>query len=325
VSSWTKLKSLQAHENFPIGFMLSANIRAWTEAEVETWLASRPTLGPPLKGAAKLRAGNPRRKAESAQSAELDCFPATTPHLTFEETFVFCNSVQITIQGWGNRMKAQNGTAGRKRTAVLVVHGMGSQRPLETVRGVVEAVWLEGDHSATGKQRMWTHPERSGVDDIDLPVITTNFVPNTDHRRIDFHELYWAHLMSETRAVAVLLWLFELARMGPRLKPSIAAVYWRALVFLALLVLSVSLLAIQISAQLAQLVALHTANPYLNIYRDFHSLVYVFLVSIAATASFAFLAAVKCALKLALYCLGLAAVATLLFVAVFWNEAVVEL
>jgi hypothetical protein len=27
--------------------------------------------------------------------------------------------------------------------------------------------------------------------------------------------------MSETRAVAVLLWLFELARLGPRLKPSI--------------------------------------------------------------------------------------------------------
>src|SRR5579859_3129901 len=98
--------------------------------------------------------------------------------------------------------------AARKRTAVLVVHGMGSQRPLDTVRGVVDAVWLEGDASASGQRRIWTHPEKSGVDDIDLPVITTNFVPGTDHRVIDFHELYWAHLMSETRATAVLLWLF---------------------------------------------------------------------------------------------------------------------
>src|SRR5258707_8126498 len=70
----------------------------------------------------------------------------------------------------------------RKRTAVLVVHGMGSQRPLDTVRGVVDAVWLEGDHSASGARRTWTHPKLSGVD-IDLPVIPTNFVPGADHRR----------------------------------------------------------------------------------------------------------------------------------------------
>src|SRR5689334_5649361 len=90
-----------------------------------------------------------------------------------------------------------------KRTAVLVVHGMGSQRPLDTVRGVVNSVWLRGDTSGTGERRIWTHPERSGVDDIDLPVITTNFLKGS-RRRFDFHELYWAHLMSETRAVAVL-------------------------------------------------------------------------------------------------------------------------
>ena len=31
------------------------------------------------------------------------------------------------------------------RTAVLVVHGMGSQRPLETVRGIINAVWFDDD------------------------------------------------------------------------------------------------------------------------------------------------------------------------------------
>src|SRR5260370_956357 len=117
----------------------------------------------------------------------------------------------------------------KRRTAVLVVHGMGSQRALDTVRGVVEAVWLDSDETP-GKddKRYWLHPERKN-DDLDLSVITTSDVPGTaDHRSVDFHELYWAHLMSETRAVAVLLWLFELVRKGPRLKPGMQAFWWGA-------------------------------------------------------------------------------------------------
>src|SRR5689334_15325636 len=98
------------------------------------------------------------------------------------------------------------------RTAVLVVHGIGSQRAQETVRGVLRAAWLDSDH--TSDKRIWTHPEKSGSD-LDLLVMTTSKVPEArDHRQVDFHELYWAHLMSETRAVAVLLWLFELVRKG---------------------------------------------------------------------------------------------------------------
>jgi hypothetical protein len=33
-----------------------------------------------------------------------------------------------------------------KRTAVLVVHGIGSQRALETVRGVIKGVWLNSEN-----------------------------------------------------------------------------------------------------------------------------------------------------------------------------------
>jgi hypothetical protein len=130
-----------------------------------------------------------------------------------------------------------------RRTAVLVVHGMGSQRVLDTVRGIVNAVWLDKDDKP-GKddKRYWLHPEHKN-DDLDLSVITTNEVPGTtDHRSTDFHELYWAHLMSETRAVAVLLWLFELVRKGPRLKPGMRALWWGATIFLCLLVQSVVLL-----------------------------------------------------------------------------------
>ncbi len=66
----------------------------------------------------------------------------------------------------------------RKRTAILVVHGIGSQRALETVRGVIRGVWLDEKNPADKGKRIWTHPERDGSD-IDLAVMTTNTVPES--------------------------------------------------------------------------------------------------------------------------------------------------
>lgn len=134
---------------------------------------------------------------------------------------------------------------GHKRTAVLVVHGIGSQRALETVRGVMRGVWLNREDPDDKDKRIWTHPERDGAD-IDLSVMTTNEVPDSkDKRIVDFHELYWAHLMSETKAVAVLLWLYELCRKGPIMKPGINGLWWAAAIFLCLMNLSLAVLALQ--------------------------------------------------------------------------------
>lgn len=138
-----------------------------------------------------------------------------------------------------------------KRTAVLVVHGMGSQRPMSTVRGIVEAVWLDKDEYDPKEKRFWMHPEESG-NDIDLLSITTKKTDEFE-RNIDFHELYWAHLMSETKAVAVLLWLFELVRKGPKLKREMRALWWGAATFLAFAVLSVAYLAILLIDRFARI------------------------------------------------------------------------
>lgn len=136
----------------------------------------------------------------------------------------------------------------RPRTAVLVVHGIGSQRALETVRGVVDATWMQDPKDPKSDQpprKVWTHPEYSGVD-IDLSVMTTSKIKTTfpadAERSIDFHELYWAHLMSETRAVAVLLWLIELIRKGPLLRVGMKALWWGASIFLCMLLASIVLL-----------------------------------------------------------------------------------
>jgi hypothetical protein len=204
----------------------------------------------------------------------------------------------------------------RKRTAVLVVHGMGSQRPLHTARDVVEAVWLEGKNRMESGRKIWTHHERCGTD-IDLPVIVTSSVPNTDRRQVDFHELYWAHLMSETRAVAVLLWLFELARMGPRLKRSIKPLYWGALTFLALLVLSVSLLAIQFVILFVEHTArISTRLPTIDV--EFRLLVFVALFTFFVVSCLIAAAAIlQGASRLAAWSAVTAVIAFLIFAAAF--------
>ncbi|MES2193898.1 MAG: hypothetical protein V4517_05750 [Pseudomonadota bacterium] len=143
---------------------------------------------------------------------------------------------------------------------MLVVHGIGSQRARETVRGVVDAAWLQDANdpgSADPPRQVWTHPEYSGVD-IDLSVTTTSGLsvstPGGYQRRsIDFHELYWAHLMSETRAVAVLLWLFDLVRKGPRLKPGMGALWWVSTVFLCTVLASLVLIVLHLISRMASL------------------------------------------------------------------------
>jgi hypothetical protein len=43
VTNWPTLKQRVEKDSFPPGRMIGANTRAWSEAEIEAWLASRPT------------------------------------------------------------------------------------------------------------------------------------------------------------------------------------------------------------------------------------------------------------------------------------------
>jgi predicted DNA-binding transcriptional regulator AlpA len=63
VKSWPQIKRLIEEYGFPPGRMLSPNVRAWTDEEVEQYENSRPVAGPELRGIAKI---NRDRKAGSA-------------------------------------------------------------------------------------------------------------------------------------------------------------------------------------------------------------------------------------------------------------------
>jgi predicted DNA-binding transcriptional regulator AlpA len=62
INNWPSLKARINRDGFPPGRMIGPNSRAWTEAEVDAWIKSRPTAGPAPRGIAKR--GRPR-KAES--------------------------------------------------------------------------------------------------------------------------------------------------------------------------------------------------------------------------------------------------------------------
>ncbi|MDP3548321.1 MAG: hypothetical protein Q8S29_19270 [Phreatobacter sp.] len=113
------------------------------------------------------------------------------------------------------------------RTAVLVFHGIGDQRPMETMLGVVNAVLGEpGEPGAIGR---WIKPYVGKDGSFDLKSVSTKAV-GSEGRRYDFFELYWADLMSGTRLVAVLLWLCDLARRDRSALPRDATWLWYAIV-----------------------------------------------------------------------------------------------
>jgi hypothetical protein len=94
---------------------------------------------------------------------------------------------------------------GKGKRAVVVIHGIGSQTPLDTLRGLVEAVWHQ-DQSLTpnwATQQSWVKPEDLS-EGFELRRITTS--RDKFGLRTDFFEFYWAHQMEGTRLSSVLWW-----------------------------------------------------------------------------------------------------------------------
>ncbi len=120
--------------------------------------------------------------------------------------------------------------AARKRTAVLVFHGIGDQRPMETLNGVVDA--LLGPPDPSGAQqpiKRWVRPYVGADGSFDLKSITTEPI-KASNTRYDFFEFYWAPLMSGTRLVAVILWLCDLAKRDRKRLPDDAWWIWHVIV-----------------------------------------------------------------------------------------------
>jgi predicted DNA-binding transcriptional regulator AlpA len=68
VNSRPMLRRRIERNGFPPGRWLGPNTRAWSEAEIDAWIKSRPTAGPAPRGAAKTRRGRPRKAEAQAEA-----------------------------------------------------------------------------------------------------------------------------------------------------------------------------------------------------------------------------------------------------------------
>jgi hypothetical protein len=97
-----------------------------------------------------------------------------------------------------------------KKLAVVVIHGMGEQQPMQTLRGFVEAVWQSDPELFAGLDKpedhelwdTWTKPDKlSGSSELRRITTARARNPGEDGakgKRADFFELHWADLTADS-------------------------------------------------------------------------------------------------------------------------------
>jgi hypothetical protein len=109
----------------------------------------------------------------------------------------------------------------RPRQAVVIIHGVGEQRPMETLRGFVAAI--------AGRRAALSKPDRISstleLHRMAVPGKAEDWQPGQPVST-DFYELYWAHLMTGTSWNHVAAWVRTLMLRSPVNVPSRLLVLW---------------------------------------------------------------------------------------------------
>jgi len=139
--------------------------------------------------------------------------------------------------------------------AVVIIHGMGEQAPMDTIRGFVRSVWqADGSalHPATERygdpSEVWSKPDaRTGS--LELRRITTRESIESPPEypagvRTDFYELYWADLTAGATWDSLKAWVQGLLFRPLARVPSNVRLAWLALWLGTLAVVALALLAV---------------------------------------------------------------------------------
>jgi hypothetical protein len=92
------------------------------------------------------------------------------------------------------------------KVAVIMIHGIGEQRPMNTLRSFVDAI-LSRPLSSKYTPRYWSKPD---VFSGSFELRRLNAYLGGRHPPIDFYEFYWAHLMEGNSIGHALEWLNDL-------------------------------------------------------------------------------------------------------------------
>ncbi|MEY4905285.1 MAG: hypothetical protein RLZZ292_3100 [Bacteroidota bacterium] len=119
-----------------------------------------------------------------------------------------------------------------RRQAVVVIHGIGNQQPMDTLRGFVSRLLEPND-------KMYSSPNRL-TDNLELRKLSIG------RKNTDFYEFYWANLVKDVPMTDILMWLIKLIytrRLPERLKK----VVWGLRISLPLLTFGIFLLGSRIA------------------------------------------------------------------------------
>ncbi len=107
------------------------------------------------------------------------------------------------------------------KQAVIVIHGIGEQRPMSTLRDLVDAVIPDPEDE--GRVKFHSKPDRmsQSFELRKLQTLQTRRAPITD-----FYEYYWAYLIEGTRYTHIISWLKELLWRSPRNVPPRLQLIW---------------------------------------------------------------------------------------------------
>lgn len=131
-------------------------------------------------------------------------------------------------------------TEPKKRQAVVLIHGIGEQRPIDTLRSFVESITgylKKRHHFGADEVIFWEKPDpESG--NYETRKMTMR--KGLKHPTTDFYEFYWAHHFRDTNFGHVKDWLrrvvFRLPRnVSPRLRKVFAVVWAMPLLVVAFL------------------------------------------------------------------------------------------
>ncbi|MHA7773826.1 hypothetical protein [Roseibium sp. M-1] len=130
-----------------------------------------------------------------------------------------------------------------EKQAVIVIHGMGEQRPMGTLRSFVESVWVKDREQGFrgAENEYWIKPDgRVGLKELSR--ITTP----SNHKgvRTDFYEFYWADIMQGTTWQHLSSWLKGLLLRSPASVPWNVYPVWVVLWILSIVIVLMGLTSI---------------------------------------------------------------------------------
>jgi len=105
------------------------------------------------------------------------------------------------------------------KQAVVLIHGIGEQKPMATLRKFVAAVLGPGEK---GKEAFWSKPDRMSE------LFELRRLQTSGRDRTHFYEYYWAYNVEGTKLGAVLWWLVDLIHRPGKDVPKTARSLWLA-------------------------------------------------------------------------------------------------